>query len=536
MTTHSLTDEQQAVIAALDRHERVKVYALAGTGKTTTLKAIAQAYPKKRMLYLAFNKAIADEARNKFPPNVEVRTVHSLAFSRLGKFYRHRLSRLDYFEIAQALGMPVKSVFERIGHFQNFLNSDCPLDRSAIAARFAIQDCDVFLSKTNLKRSFSTESAASYPVTCLSSYQERRKVSKEIADFIMRLYYAMKTGNLQVDHSFYLKDFQLNFASCGLARAYDAVLLDEGQDVNPVILSIFEQFQARKIMVGDRHQKIYGFRGAINAIEDFAADETLYLTRTFRFHGRDQVNAVNDLLYHLKCENNLLRPMRTDLAGKSWTSCTITRSNARLIEMLLGNPGLKTVRHPSQYFEPFFRIFDQKIRVSDSSLSFPDYLDCLEGMAEKAQDLEISTCVKLIKRYDCNREVFRRLYEKTLRNYQNGGDSYLGTAHSTKGLEFDQVVMADDFRCPRDILEQFLKDQPELSRQFWDPDADCLVIPCDKLRQVFARLFDNLLKEEINLLYVAMTRAKGLIDIPSRYRIAGKYWIDVSKKFRLQTV
>ncbi|OPX18911.1 MAG: hypothetical protein BZ151_12040 [Desulfobacca sp. 4484_104] len=82
MISHSLTDEQRAIIAALPHHKSIKVYALAGTGKTTTLKAIAQAYPKAKMLYLAFNKAIADEAKSKFPPNVEVRTVHSLAFSR----------------------------------------------------------------------------------------------------------------------------------------------------------------------------------------------------------------------------------------------------------------------------------------------------------------------------------------------------------------------------------------------------------------------------------------------------------------------
>ena len=230
------------VVDALDRRERIKVYALAGTGKTTTLKAIAELHPDQKMLYMAFNKAIADEAKGKFPPNVEVRTVHSLAYAHLGRFYRDRLSRLDYFEIAEALGMPVKAVFEQIHHFQAFLNSDCPLDRSELRA--------------------------------LVGRRLVMRTRTRLADFILQLFHTLKHGRLQVDHSFYLKDFQLNFKSFGLAGAYDVVLLDEGQDVNPVILSIFEQFQARKIMVGDKHQKIYGFRGAINAIEEFKADET----------------------------------------------------------------------------------------------------------------------------------------------------------------------------------------------------------------------------------------------------------------------
>ena len=500
MISHSLTDEQRAIIAALPHHKSIKVYALAGTGKTTTLKAIAQAYPKAKMLYLAFNKAIADEAKSKFPPNVEVRTVHSLAFSRVGRLYGDRLSRLDYYEIAKVLGVPIRLVFEQIGHFQNFLNSDCPLDRAAIA---------VFVSG-----------------------QGFGKQADRIADFILRVFYALKTSNLKIDHNFYLKDFQLNFKTCGLAGAYDAILLDEGQDVNPVILSIFNQFRARKIMVGDRHQKIYGFRGAINAIENFAADQTLYLTRTFRFHGKEQVSAVNELLYYMKGEDNLLRPVKTDLAGDCRTICTITRTNARLIEILLESPGIKTVRHPGQYFEQFFRIFDQKIRVSDVDLDFRDYLDRLEELAERAMDMEIAACVKLIRRYGCDREFFQNLYEKALKNFHNGSNKYLGTAHSTKGLEFDTVKMADDFRSPRELLEQLFRDDPSLYRKYWDNCEEMVVLPRLELREVFSEMNDDLLKEEINLLYVGMTRAKEKIGIPWKYRIAPEYEIEVPKKLK----
>ena len=124
----NLTNEQRDVVAALDCRERIEVYALAGTGKTSTLKAIAELHPDRKMLYLAFNRAIADEARGKFPPNVEVRTVHSLAYTHLGRFYRDRLSRLDCFEIAGALGVAVKAAFEQIHCFQAFLNSGCSLD------------------------------------------------------------------------------------------------------------------------------------------------------------------------------------------------------------------------------------------------------------------------------------------------------------------------------------------------------------------------------------------------------------------------
>ena len=38
-----------------------------------------------------------------------------------------------------------------------------------------------------------------------------------------------------------------------------------------------------KILVGDPHQQIYSFRGAVNAMEHVRADTIFYLTQSFRF-------------------------------------------------------------------------------------------------------------------------------------------------------------------------------------------------------------------------------------------------------------
>lgn len=514
-----LSGEQQEAIAAVGRVRRLKVYALAGTGKTATLKAIAARHPRRRMLYLAFNRAIAEEAKAQFPANVEVRTVHSLAYAQVGRHYRARLSRLDCHAIAQALGMPVGAVFERIGRFQDFLNSDCPLRRSAILT---------FLSKSAQKKSFSTESGDANSIDWFCGRQAVAEDWEAAADFILRLYGALKTGPLPVDHSFYLKEFQLNFQEFGLADAYDVVLLDEGQDVNRVMLSIFEQFRGRLVMVGDRHQKIYGFRGAINALEEFQAEEIVHLTRTFRFAGQEQVRAVNDLLFYLKCEDNLLRPA-SGVSGRPGgaASCLITRTNAKLIEHLMADPGLKTVRPPEQYFDRFFQIFDRKIRLAGvGPRSFPDYLGALDDLAATMGDTELAACVKLIRRHNGDREMFQRLYDRARRNYENGGARWVGTAHSVKGLEFDRVRLAEDFRAPRELLERLLQEKPALGRLFRDGSRPSMRIPRDRLRQVFGKLNDDLLKEEINLLYVALTRARKEVAIPKKYLLATEYRVE----------
>ncbi|MDW7571899.1 DNA helicase, partial [Klebsiella pneumoniae] len=57
----------------------------------------SDAMPERRGMYLAFNKAIAGEAQNKFHRNVDCRTFHSLAFRSVqrGVTDKLRLPRLS---------------------------------------------------------------------------------------------------------------------------------------------------------------------------------------------------------------------------------------------------------------------------------------------------------------------------------------------------------------------------------------------------------------------------------------------------------
>ena len=91
------TSEQSFAIAEAKKGQSFKVIAYAGTGKTTTLQLISDAMTERRGMYLAFNKAIATEAQNKFHQNVDCRTFHSLAFRSVsrGVTDKLRLPRLS---------------------------------------------------------------------------------------------------------------------------------------------------------------------------------------------------------------------------------------------------------------------------------------------------------------------------------------------------------------------------------------------------------------------------------------------------------
>ncbi|MGX5207118.1 3'-5' exonuclease [Streptomyces violaceus] len=74
------TDEQAAAADAFHAGEHLALQAGAGTGKTTTLAQLAHA-TQRRGRYLAYNRAIAQDATARFPKSVLCKTAHALSRS-----------------------------------------------------------------------------------------------------------------------------------------------------------------------------------------------------------------------------------------------------------------------------------------------------------------------------------------------------------------------------------------------------------------------------------------------------------------------
>merc|ERR1719460_1868524 len=74
--------------------------------------------------------------------------------------------------------------------------------------------------------------------------------------------------------------------------------------MNPAMLDICLKQKVPKIVVGDHFQQIYGFRGAVNALEIIEKNEhtnvkeTFYLSQSFRF-GAEIAFAAESCLRHL---------------------------------------------------------------------------------------------------------------------------------------------------------------------------------------------------------------------------------------------
>ena len=96
------TLEQEEIFEAFRTHRVLKVNAVAGSGKSSTLRMLAERN-NKPSLYVSFNKAIAEEASQKFPSHVECKTTHKIAYERYGRALAHKMKRPEK-------GQPYKNV------------------------------------------------------------------------------------------------------------------------------------------------------------------------------------------------------------------------------------------------------------------------------------------------------------------------------------------------------------------------------------------------------------------------------------------
>ncbi len=215
-----LTSEQQAIISSSGN---IKINAVAGSGKTTTVIEYAASRPKdSRILYLAFNKSVKIEAVKKMEArglkNVKVETAHSLAYKHIVFKHNYKVRVLGYKtnEIADILGLQGNGEkhYEYVvaNHINKFVAYFCNSDKQKI------QDLNYLDTITDAK-------ARIFIKNCYSFLAIQTRV------FLAK----MDRGEIDITHDFYLKKFQLS----NPVLPYDYILFDEGQDASAAMLHVF---------------------------------------------------------------------------------------------------------------------------------------------------------------------------------------------------------------------------------------------------------------------------------------------------------
>ena len=480
-----LTSEQEAI---LESQEDVKINAVAGSGKTSTIVAYAKnCSSDKRLLYLAFNKSVRIEATQKFSQenltNVKVETAHSLAYKNVVFKHNYEVQGNGYksYEVAKLLNI-------RSGGKKH---SELVVANHVL--KYAALFCNSKASKVNeinYLETISQEESAEFVAA------HHQSIYTHTRTFLAK----MNSGEIPITHDFYLKKYQLSKPKL----YYDYIFFDEGQDASPAMLEVFKGQQATKILVGDTHQQIYGWRNAVNSLENTDFKE-LRLSASFRFSPQIATLAHKILLWkkHLGQDPDIkLFGRGKHTANK--VKATIARTNLglllRAIDFIKENKNVKHIYFEGNinsytYADDGASLYDvlnlqnNKTRlVRDPIVKQMSSMEDLEAYIKQTDDVQLGLMVEIVKEYGNEiPQILKELKEKHVANEDKSkAQMIFSTVHRCKGMEYDSVQLVNDFVGEARLKVLIEKDEMDASK----------------------------LSEEINLLYVAVTRTRNHLYIP----------------------
>lgn len=443
------TAEQTAAIDAFRTGTNLVLEAGAGSGKTSTLQMMGAATPNRSGLYLAFNKAIATEASSKFVgTGVKPMTAHALAYQSHGKPFQSKLNRGNRMPSRDKTALLGISGAIRVGGTlrSNSKNVSAYLQTRAVfdtLNQFCLRDTD---------EAVITPDMVPIPAALSLDEEEKAEFRAVIAPIAQRAWTDIISpdGKLPFDHAYYVKLWSMSRPVINT----DIIFADEAQDLDPVILGVLKRQQAQIVAVGDRHQAIYGWRGAVDALDAFGG-ERYRLTQSFRF-GQAIADEANIWLSHMGSDFRITGdPTKQSSVWESKVnqpSAVLTRSNAQAIIEIMrcqdqqittaiaGKNKAQQIRGLATAAE---ELQTKHFTAHPEFAGFRSW-DDLCDYAQEDEGADLATFVNLVNQHGT--QAILGALDKCVP--EDHAETVISTAHVAKGLEWKHVRIAPDFYEP----------------------------------------------------------------------------------------
>ena len=469
-----LTLEQQEVVdtvcSSIGENKIIAVNAIAGSGKTSTAKAVIETYKPKNGFYTAFNKAIVTDSAKKFGNLIDCKTIHALAY----KYIKPKnIEELTVLSIKEDLEYDTK--VRLINKLDDFYTSSY---------------IDIY----------------EYIENNVESYEE------ELKELIPIYATKMLNKEIPVTFNFLLKYLHVMLLNGDITLEKDLLIFDEMQDTTGVMLEIFKLISAdRKLILGDKFQNIYSFMNTVNAfdkledlyelrltksfrcnsniantIEQFGK---LYLTDNFKYTGNDNTAKDNGIVYLSRTNSGLIERMYELIQSNQSFSLnkdinTIFALPIALVNASLGNP----------VFDKKYKFLEKEYNIyKKNSKNYNNFFSYLEL---SLNDSILNSTTKLITRLR-NKGVNIFDLRSKVQKVKPNPNIILSTTHTFKGLEKDTVYIENDLNA------SFINVRDNFSTIAYKTEN----ISTNNVRQYLT----NEQKELLNLYYVALSRAKTKI-------------------------
>lgn len=533
-----LTKEQKRIVEHQpSRGDVIRIDALAGCGKTTTCAFVSRQANERlgdncKQLYVVFNNSAMSEARasHKFPKNCDIRTSHSLAkrivfgtqtsfkidndFNRDAIIQQLQLipwidSKLSHIEVKKKEKIAKTITSFVIRSLNKFLHSS---DQNVTEAHVTWEACITPVAdRSEWKKKVSKTQYASWTRTVFSLVHEQCDCEASRSE-------TMTHPCVGITHDAYLKFLQLHQHEFDVD--YEVVIVDEAQDMTPCQADFLWGSAITKnaavYLVGDENQRLYRFRGARDSFETTAVRNAFPLTGSFRF-GKKIAEAAS-LVLGVSTSSRLLgfaaEPGKILTGEKFEQGVVICRSRNGMLRYLETNrpkewtflSERQKLPDASSVLLPLENFYLQKARTYFFRRErFSKWVD-LADFAEEEADTELMNNMALIEDFhdrhgeDENASIsaaFEEMHRNWVRNWREEQKDeeipdinrfngvVLATCHAAKGLEFNNVYLYDDFG-----FDTLMKIQEYVSSDYQ--------------------------KEMLNLVYVAITRAKKRLFLSAK--------------------
>jgi len=471
------TEEQRRFLALFNEGESLRAEALAGSGKTTSLRYVVHCGQLHgKALYTSFGKKNIEEAKAKFPADrIAVRTNHSMAFRGFGSRWQSEgrlVGRISPGNLITLMGWSDAK-------FSPHASARTGAHMVLSTLDFFLQSADASITEDHAYRAIGSRVAAEADVRSFAG--TLIALARDVWSRMM-----MRGDVMPVTHDVYLKAWALTRPQLGFKH----ILLDEAQDSSDLIIGLLmDQVDCQLCVVGDRNQAIYGWRGAVNAMDAFDTPNNCALTQSFRF-GHEIASMANAVLSRYVSNPPSVRgfseiPSRIGPIAKPF--CILARTNSaligELIHALVASPqaklavvgGVDEMVKLVNGAESLMR--GERTWVSDLA-EFANWNQVVKASEEEAYR-HLKQLVEIVTSY--GPPALLQFLARVNGNERSEAqcEKVFSTVHKSKGREFPTVKLCDDFADFPSTAEE---------RKRWNP-------------------------EEGNLLYVAVTRAQLVLDI-----------------------
>jgi superfamily I DNA/RNA helicase len=447
------TEHQEQVINAVqqavlnnDKNELIKISAVAGSAKSTTMieatKRIYNQLPTLKARYLVFNSAMATEAKHEYGTMAIVSTLHSLAYHYTVKPFKLNpqiASFITWKDIPNHIRIPYGRTPLTLQILNDYFDSEYTSFQPFLDATI-----DTYFEQDE---SLTTQ-----------DYFLMVPAMNQILD-------SMASGKMKCTHNFYLKLFHILVLNGQIKLdPIDLLIVDEVQDLTPITLDIINAFPAKvKALVGDPAQAIYQFMGCTSAFDYYQSKGISYtLPKSFR--------VSNNIARYVESFCQTYLDPKMEFKGMSYkqsikpkTKAYIARTNnaiiAKMIELNSLNVPYKlaTSTKVKQMFElpttliqctPGGKIYNKDLQIIQHAIDAWDKLpednrpSRLGFISNYCNNPQITNAIKLIAQHGPNTILeTARLAEEHKKSSSN---LTILTSHTSKGLTFDEVELAND--------------------------------------------------------------------------------------------